>query len=205
MTLPNDHTQGVAPMTPTPETMFAVNDEATGMLVDAISHSALWKSSLVIVIEDDPAQGGESIDYHRTILVMASPWLKRAYVSHQHLDVSSIHKLIAHIFALPYPNVEVENAALPLDMFTSTPDYTPYTYEKRTRMLACGTSGTHAEVRLTASWDFDEPDAQPGLDAQVARWLRGQQLTELGPMLEREVAARERRRADRGLHAAFDP
>jgi hypothetical protein len=197
MTLPNDHTQGVSPTTPTPETMFAVNDEATGMLVDGVSHSPLWKSSLVVIIEDDPAQGGESVDYHRTILVMASPWLKRAYVSHQHLDVSSVHKLIAHIFALPYPNLEVESAALPLDMFTSTPDYTPYTYEKRTRMLACGTKGMHAEARLTASWDFDRADEQPGLDAQVTRWLTGRQLTELPPRLLREVEARELQKAER--------
>lgn len=195
MTLPNDHTQGLSPTSPTPETMFAVNDEATGMLVDAISHGPLWKSSLVIVVEDDPSQGGESIDYHRTVLVMASPWMKRAYVSHSHVDISSVHKLIAHVLALPYPNAEVANAALPLDMFTSTPDFTPYTYEKRSYQLTCGVKTSHAEQRLTASWDFDDADAQPGLDAQVMRWLRGQQLTELTPRMEREIARREAARA----------
>jgi hypothetical protein len=197
MTLPNDHTEGVASGTPTPETMFAVNDEATGMLVDGISHSPLWKRSLVVITEDDPSMGGESVDYHRTIVVMASPWVKRAYVSHAHVDIASVHKLIAHIFALPYPNQEVAAAALPLDMFSSTPDYTPYTYTKRTYPLACGTNGAHAEQRLTASWDFTDPDAQPGLDAQVMRWLRGQQLTELTPRLSREIAAREEARARR--------
>lgn len=195
MTLPNDHTQGLSPGFPTPETMFAVNDEGTGMLVDAISHSPLWKSSLVVVLEDDPSMGGESVDYHRTILVMASPWLKRSYVSHAHLDISSVHKIIAHVFALPYPNVEVASAALPLDMFSSTPDYTPYTYEKRTRPIACGDGTSQAEQRLTASWDWDDLDAQPGLDAQVVRWLRGQQLTELPPRLQREIARREAARA----------
>ncbi len=197
MTLPNDHTQGLSPDVPTPETMFAVNDEATGILVDGLSHSPLWKSTLVIVVEDDPAQGEESVDYHRTILVMASPWLKHGYVSHALTGVASVHKLIAHIFALPYPNAVVEGAALPLDMFTSTPDFAPYTYEKRTYALACGTMSTHAERRLTASWDMDEPDEQPGLDAQVMRWLRGRQLTALPPALEAEVARREARRAHR--------
>ncbi len=197
MTLPNDHTQGVSADQPTPETMFAVNDEATGILVDAVSHSPLWKRSLIVVLEDDPSMGGESVDYHRTILVMISPWVKRAYVSHAHVDISSVHKLIAHIFALPYPNQEVAAAALPLDMFTSTPDYTPYTYAKRTYPLACGTKGTHAEQRLTASWDFDDPDEQPGLDAQVLRWLQGRQLTELTPELERAIARRQAARARR--------
>jgi DNA-binding beta-propeller fold protein YncE len=197
MTLPNDHTEGLSKGSPTPQTMYAVNDEATGMLVDGISHSPLWKRSLIVVVEDDPAEGGESVDYHRTILVMASPWLKRGYISHSHVHIASVHKLIAHLFALAYPNLEVANAALPLDMFTSTPDYTPYTYEKRSYPLACGAGTSHAEERLTRSWDFDEPDAQPGLAAQVTRWLRGQQLTELPPSLEREVARREAARARR--------
>jgi DNA-binding beta-propeller fold protein YncE len=202
MTLPNDHTQGLSAGAPTPETMFAVNDEATGMLVDAISHGPLWKRSLVVLVEDDPSMGGESVDYHRTILVMASPWIKRGYVSHSHVHLASVHKLIAHVFALPYPNLEVANAALPLDMFTSTPDYTPYTYEKRTLPLACGAMTSHAEERLTHSWDFDDADAQPGLDAQVIRWLQGRQLTELPPSLEREVAQREAARARREAREA---
>jgi phospholipase C len=186
--------------------MYAVNDEATGMVVDAVSHSPLWQRSLVVVVEDDPGQGGaESVDAHRTILVMASPWLKRAYVSHANVDISSVHKLIAHVFGLPYPNVEVANAALPLDMFSSTPDYTPYTYAKRTYPLTCATSATGAEQRLTASWAFDDPDAQPGLDAQVARWLGGRQLTELTPRMEREIAEREQTRARRQVREEREP
>lgn len=161
------------------------------MVIDAISHSPLWKSSIVIVIEDDPAQGGESVDYHRTIAVMASPWVKRAYVSHAQADVPSLHKLVAHLFALPYPNQTVANAALLLDMFTSTPDYTPYDHIPRKYAIQCGEDATGAEKRLTESWDVTEPDEQPGLDAQVRRWLSGKQLTTLPPALEAEVVARE--------------
>jgi len=95
------------------------------------------------------------------------------------------------------PNEVVANAALPLDMFSATPDYTPYTYAPRTSPLTCGIKGTHAEQRLTASWTFDDADAQPGLDAQVTRWLRGRQLTELTPGTEREIVEREARRARR--------
>lgn len=199
MTLPNDHTTGVSPDRPSPETMFASNDEATGILIDAISHSPIWASSLVIVTEDDPAQGSESVDYHRTVLVMASPWIKRGYMSHTHVDVSSIHKLLAHVLALPYPNREVADAALPLDAFTSTPDYTPYEYAKRTHPLHCGSEATAAEKRLTDSWDMDEVDEQQGLEAQVDRWLQGKQLQELTPRLENEVQTRleARKRGER--------
>jgi len=134
------------------------------------------------------------VDLHRAPLVVISPWVKRGSVSTTHTDVAAVHKLFAHIFGKPYPNVEVANASLPLELFTSTPDYTPYTYAPRTFPLVCGDASTKAEGELTASWDLDEPDEQPGLDAQVTRWMRGEQLEELPPRLRRQVEARILRR-----------
>ena len=64
-------------------------------------------------------------------------------------------------------------------------------------------SGTLAEVSLTESWDFSRPDEQPGLGAQVWRWMRNKQLTELTPRMQEEVAERNARRA-KGLPAARD-
>lgn len=198
MTLPNDHTVGVSTKNPTPETMCAVNDEATGMLVEAVSKSPIWASSLLVITEDDPQQGGDHVDYHRTPLVLVSPWVKRGYVSKTHIDVPSLHKLFAHVLGLPYPNLVVKNAGLPLDMFTSTPDYTPYTKKPRAWPLECGDGATGAEEALTDSWDFAEVDDQPGLGEQVMRWMRRRQMTELTPRLRVEIEARNARKA-RGL------
>jgi hypothetical protein len=195
MTLPNDHTVGVSPTNPSPDTMCAVNDEATGMFIDALSHSPLWASSLVVLTEDDPQSGGDHIDYHRTPLVLISPWVKHGYVSKTHIDVASLHKVFAHLFGLPYPNLVVKNAGLPFDAFTSTPDFTPYTYEPHQVTITCGMDATHAEKRLTDSWDFRQPDGQPGLGEQVFRYMRGRQLTELTPRMEAEIEARLARRA----------
>ncbi len=192
MTMPNDHTESVNPTTPSPELMIATNDEATGMLIDALSHSPYWASSLVIVTEDDPADGGDHVEHHRTPIMFASPWIKHGYVSKQHLGVASMHKMIAHIFGIPYPNDMVANAPLPLDLFSSTPDVTPYTYTPRQWPATCGTTPTLAEQRLRDSWDFDEVDEQPGLDQQIARYLRGNQLQELTPKMERDIANRKR-------------
>lgn len=179
LTLPNDHTIGLSPSNPDPETMCAVNDEATGLVVSAISKSPLWKRSLIMITEDDPAQGGDHVDAHRTVFVVISPWVRRGYVSHTNSDVSSMHKIIAHVLGLPYPNVQVENAALPYDMFSSTPDYTPFEYLPRTWAAGCGGKATKVEQELTKSWDIDDVDRSPGLDQQVMRWMRGQQLTEM--------------------------
>ncbi len=181
MTLPNDHTIGVSPTNPTPDTMCAVNDEATGMFLDALSHSPLWASSLVVLTEDDPQAGGDHVDYHRTPLVFISPWVKRGYVSKTHIDVPALHKVFAHVLGLPYPNLDVMSAGIPFDAFTSTPDFTPYTYTPHQIPLACGSAASPAERRLTESWDFSHGDDQQGLGDQVWRWMRGQQYTELPP------------------------
>ncbi len=204
MTLPNDHTVGIDPTNPTPETMCAINDEATGLVIDALSHSPDWPHTLVVITEDDPQQGGDHVDYHRTPLVLISPWVKRGYVSKTHIDVASLHKLFAHILGLPYPSVPVAKAGLPLDIFTSTPDYTPYTYQPHKWPIACGgAAATQAETRITRSWDFSVVDAQDGLGDQVVRWMRGRQLQELTPEIKAVVEAREARK-EAGLPALVE-
>jgi hypothetical protein len=187
MTLPNDHTLGVSPTQASPESMVAVNDEATGMLMDAVSHGPQWASSLLFVVEDDPSDGGDHVDHHRTPIVIVSPWVKRGYVSKTHMDIASIHRILAHVLGLPYPNAIVASAALPLDLFSGTPDLSPYTYTPRKWPLSCGESSTLAERRLTESWDLSDVDRQPGLDAQVWRWMRGEQLKEVPAVPRRRV------------------
>ena len=194
MTLPNDHTIGVCSSNPTPETMCAVNDEATGMMLDAISHSPLWKSSLVFITEDDPSQGGEHVDSHRTPFVIVSPWVKRGYVSQTHIDVASICTRSSRTSsASPTRTPGRRRDACRFDMFTSTPDYTPFTYTPRTWPLACGASGpggkavAPAEEELTSIWDFSHEDQQPGLAAQVVRAMRGQPLQALTPQMRAKV------------------
>jgi hypothetical protein len=170
--VPNDHTFGYAAGYPNPAIMIATNDEATGMLVDGISHSPLWASSLIIVIEDDPNTGSDHVDLHRSISLFASPWVKRGYVSHGHYDVASLHKLFAHLLGQPYRNAAIANAALPLDLFTSTPDYTPFTYTPRGyHDISCNPPGSMKAIQAS-HWNFDQPDNQPGLGQQVWEGLR---------------------------------
>lgn len=190
-TMPNDHTHGVRNGSASIETMISVNDEATGMLVDAVSHSPFWRSTLIVVLEDDPSQGGDHIDNHRSPIAFVSPWVKRGYVSKTHSDVSSVHKLFSHLLGIPYPSAIVAHAALPLDVFTSTPDYTPFTYAPRPIPPTCTTAATKAEETLTKTWDFERIDEQPGLDAQIARWLRHTQWTTLPPSIAPKEANNE--------------
>jgi DNA-binding beta-propeller fold protein YncE len=166
--LPNDHTKGSAPGVPTPELYIAVNDAGSGLLLDAISHSPMWQNALVIYTEDDPQNGSDHVDGHRTVLVMASPWLKKGYVSKTKLDMSSLHKLFAHLFAKPYQSEMVANAAIPFDAFTSTPDFTPYVYQPLKAKLTCNP----AQDFSPPEEDWSVPDSQPGVNEQVNARMR---------------------------------
>lgn len=171
VTLPNDHTFGGGGGRPTPETMIAVNDEATGMLLESLGDSPFWASTLVIVTEDDPQDGADHVDLHRTPIVFASPWVKRGFVAKGHYDVASLIKLVANVRGLPYPNEVVARAPLPFELFTSTPDWTPWKTLPRSWPRACNGSGS-AFATEASYWDFDEIDEQPGLGVHIRKMLR---------------------------------
>ena len=141
------------------------------MLLDALSHSPYWNETLLIITEDDPQDGGDHVDQHRSILLMASPWVKHAYVSHGHYDMASVYKLVAHIFGIPYHNEQIREALLPVDAFTSTPDYTPYTYMPRVVDAPCNAKGTK-EAKRAEGWDWDDADDQPGLSQQIMEMMK---------------------------------
>ena len=165
--LVNDHTFGFAAGRPNPALLIATNDEGTGMYVDAISHSPFWKDSLIVVVEDDPSQGADHVDIHRSIALVASPWVKRGYVSHAHYHLSSFHKLFSDIYGKPYRSTTIADAPLPIDLFTSTPDYTPFNYVPRKfQDLSCNPKGGQGS-NTADGWDFTLPDNQPGLGGQV--------------------------------------
>jgi YVTN family beta-propeller protein len=125
--LPNDHTAK-----PRPEDGYryhasyvADNDLALGKLVELLSHSPFWKDMAIFVTEDDAQDGQDHVDAHRSVLLMISPYARRG-VSHAHTSMASIIKTIDLIFGLPYLN-QYDAAATDLaDMFTDTPDFTPY-------------------------------------------------------------------------------
>jgi DNA-binding beta-propeller fold protein YncE len=126
--LPNDHTSGPRPEDgyPFAHSYVADNDLALGRMLEFLSKTPYWKSTLVIVTEDDPQGGVDHIDAHRSILMMAGPYVKRGYVSHKHANFGSILKTIYHILGVPYVNQYDATAALLDDYFTETPDFKGY-------------------------------------------------------------------------------
>ncbi|MGL6069564.1 MAG: phosphoesterase, partial [Sediminibacterium sp.] len=131
MQVPNDHGAGIRPQDGYTyrSSFMADNDLAVGRILHFLSRTKYWKNMLVIITEDDPQGGVDHIDAHRSILMMAGPYVKRGYVSHTHANFGSILKTIYNILGVPYVNQYDITASLLQDFFTNKPDFTPYTLE----------------------------------------------------------------------------
>lgn len=176
--LPNDHTAGGKVGFPTPASMVADNDEATGMVVDAISHSPYWDSTIIFVIEDDPqGYGGDHVHAHRSICVVASPWVKREFTSSVHYSIPSMYRTIEMLFRLP--PMHTNNALAPpmMDIFLAggsddPPDYAPYVHVPRLSPERFNEPGGRL-AEESEKFDLSRPDGAPGLGEIIWRIQKG--------------------------------
>lgn len=129
--LPNDHGAGSTFGFPTYSSLVADNDEALGMLVDWVSKSPYWKETVILVTQDDPQGGRDQIDGSRTIFYAISPWAKRGYISGVRYSEPHFLATVEYLLGLPPMTIADEVAQPMYDLFTMTPDFTPYNYVKR--------------------------------------------------------------------------
>ncbi len=126
--IPNDHGAGERPEAGYPfrESYMADNDLAVGRIVEYLSHTPFWKNMAIVITEDDAQNGIDHVDAHRSVLVVISPYAKRNFVSHVHYSFGSIFKTFWNVLGLPYLNQYDAAANDFADLFTPTPDFTPY-------------------------------------------------------------------------------
>jgi len=125
--LPNDHTSGSEKGAYTPIAQVADNDLAFGRLVDHISHSPIWKESVIFVLEDDAQDGPDHVDAHRSVAWVISPYVKRHTVNHGMYSTSGMLRTLELILGLP-PMSQYDAAATPMwSCFQSSPNLASYT------------------------------------------------------------------------------
>ena len=128
MRLPNDHTSGTRPGSPTVQAFVGDNDLALGMVVEGLSKSKFWKSLAIFVVEDDAQNGSDHVDAHRTVALAISPYIKRRTVNSTLYSTSSMLRTMELCLGLE-PMSQFDAAARPMsNAFTSTPDLTPYVH-----------------------------------------------------------------------------
>jgi len=123
--LPNDHTAGARAGSPTPRAFAADNDLALGRIVEALTHSRYWRSTVMFVLEDDAQDGPDHVDSHRSPLLVISPW-GRPGVVHRFAnttDVVATIDRVLHMGALS----KYDHFGRPLaGVFSATPDTSAY-------------------------------------------------------------------------------
>ena len=134
--LPNDHTDGNTNKILDPFQFVAQNDAALGRILEIISHSAVWKDSLVLVVEDDAQNGPDHVDATRTIAFAAGPYVKRGAVVSDRYDQLSLLRTIELALGLKSLNSAEQLAAPMFGVFTDKPDFTPFVVNKVSERLA---------------------------------------------------------------------
>jgi YVTN family beta-propeller protein len=166
--LPSDHTYGTVPGFSTPQACIADNDWALGQIVERFSHSPFWKSTLILVVEDDAQAGLDHVDGHRTVAFAIGPYVKRGAIDSSFYSQNSMLKTIELILGLPTMSMFDLIATDMRNSFQSTPDYTPYSavepkysiYETNPEMKALrGQERLDAVASTKMNWNL--PDAVP--------------------------------------------
>ncbi len=127
--LPDDHTMDPRPRDGYPyrASYVADNDLALGRIVSFLSKTPIWKDSALFVTEDDAQDGIDHVDAHRSVLLVASPWVKPGSVSHQHTSMGSITRTIDELLGLGSLNLEDALAGEIGGIFDSQPHLETYT------------------------------------------------------------------------------
>ncbi len=170
MRLPNDHCWGTKPGAPTPVAYVARNDYALGLVVQKISHSRIWKNSIIFVVEDDAQNGPDHVDAHRSVLLVIGPFVKRHFVDHTMYSTSSVLKTIELVLGLP-PMTQYDLAAHPiLHSITDSAYLKPYKAIKpAVNMEAKNTKHAYG-AKLSEKLNFTREDAIPDGEYNKIIW-----------------------------------
>ena len=185
----NDHTGGSGVGTTTPQAQVATNDLAVGGLVDYLSHTPQWSSTAVFVMEDDSQDGLDHRDGHRNILLVASPYSRPGTISHLHISQASVLRTIGLILGLPPLSNYIQTAPVPYDLFSGTPNLTPYTAETPTYPIDAANPSPVYGTPSAVPVDVSKVDlAGPALEAQL--WWATNPGKPMPKMLLDELAQR---------------
>jgi hypothetical protein len=154
----NDHTQGARAGALTPFSYAADNDYAVGMVAEAVSHSKLWQSTAIFIIEDDAQNGPDHVDSHRAPVWVLSPYTRRGIVDSAMYNQTSVLRTMELILGMR-PLTHFDAGARPMfASFARQPDLRPYTAIPPKASLTDRNPGNGSGAVASARMDFSEAD-----------------------------------------------
>ena len=110
----------------TPFTQMASNDYAIGQLAEAVSHSPIWSSTAIFVVEDDAQDGPDHVDAHRSVVQVISPWTRAGSVVHTDYSTVNVLRTIEDLLGVDHLGTNDARARPMADVFATVPDLRPY-------------------------------------------------------------------------------
>ncbi len=130
MTIPHDHTGSFSAAMAglnTPQLELADHDYAIGQLVEAVSHSKFWRSTAIVMLEDDPQDGQDHVEAHRSIIHILSPYTRVHSLVHTTYTTLNALRTVEDLLGLPPLGQNDANAEPMSDVFAAQPNLQPYT------------------------------------------------------------------------------
>ncbi len=164
--LPNDHTAGTRPGSPTPDASVADNDLALGRVVEAVSSSPYWDDTAIFVLEDDAQNGADHVDAHRSIALVISKYSpgssrQPAVDHHFYTTVNMIHTMEV-LLGLPPMNNNDAVAPMMAPMFTGAGNQPAFQADDRNRdngMIYQANGSNAPGAKESAKLNFSVADA----------------------------------------------
>ncbi len=176
--LPNDHTAGTRPGSPTPAASVADNDLAVGRAVEAVSHSAYWADTAFFILEDDAQDGADHVDAHRSTAYVISKYSPRShdgrpFVDHRFYTTVSVVRTMESLLGLPPMNNNDAFAPLIAPLFSGPGDQPPFTADFSNRdngLLYRANTPRSPGARTSARMDFEHADQAPAAELNAVLW-----------------------------------
>jgi hypothetical protein len=158
MRLGNDHTNGTSGGKIAPLSAVADNDYALGQVVEGVSKSKFWNSTLICVLEDDAQNGPDHVDAHRSPAFLISPYIKRHTVDGTMYNTTSMLRTIEFLVGLR-PMTHFDAGARPMTAsFQTTPNPAPYAAEKPNIPLDARNPANAPAAAASNRMNFEEAD-----------------------------------------------
>jgi YVTN family beta-propeller protein len=167
----NDHTEGLRKGRLTPFAHVADNDLAVGLFIEHLSHSPVWKESVVFIVEDDAQNGPDHVDAHRTTAYVAGGFVKRGYVDHTMYSTSSMLRTIELILGLP-PMSQYDAAATPMwRCFSDSANGAQFTALPAQVDLNERNLAINKWQQMSEEFDFAAEDRAPDAEFNQVLWV----------------------------------
>lgn len=76
------------------------NDEATGIVAEALNRSRYWQETAIFIVQDDPGNYIDHVSTHRVPCLVISPYAKRCHLDSHHYSFPSILRTVEMILGL---------------------------------------------------------------------------------------------------------